>query len=147
MLTILAGDRKLATSQLLPKLKEIHSELSKIEQEEADLASLSELVKETNLKFLLQHKDNGVKSYLCCIIADLLRLYAPEPPYDNDVLEEVFSLFFGQLRLLSNPNDAYFNLAFYLLESLATIRTVILVIDLNQNLIVKLFRNFFQDIK
>lgn len=42
---------------------------------------------------LLQHKDDGVKAYTACCLADMLRLHAPDAPYTaNQLKVRVFPL-------------------------------------------------------
>lgn len=37
--------------------------------------------------FVFHHKDKDVKSYAACCFADILRIYAPEPPYNEEQLK------------------------------------------------------------
>ena len=40
--------------------------------------------------FILKHRDKDVKSYAACCLVDILRIYAPEPPYNEDQLKVKF---------------------------------------------------------
>lgn len=97
---------------------------------------------------LFSSKDKGVKILTCCCIADILRLFAPEAPYSSEQLAGIFKLFVQELRNVCDTASAYFSYYFYLLESLATVRTVVLVLDVSNSdqLVVKIFKNFLADI-
>ncbi|KZT68344.1 hypothetical protein DAEQUDRAFT_812146 [Daedalea quercina L-15889] len=119
------------TDALQKKLKTLHSELREMDQEHVDVNSLSGVRKELIEDTILMHKDTGVKAYAACCIADLLRLYAPDAPYTQRELERIFSFFFQQLALYLKGGDSpYYEEYFDLLESLSTVKSVVLVCDL-----------------
>ena len=96
--------------------------------------------------FLLKHKSKNVRLLVACCLADVLRVYAPEAPYDVDELERVFSLFVEQLRGLENPDTPNFKRHFRLLEVLAAVKTFILCQELEEPgaaIITDLFTLFF----
>ncbi|KAI0336697.1 hypothetical protein GY45DRAFT_1315302 [Cubamyces sp. BRFM 1775] len=136
----------LSTDQLLKKLKALHQELAELDQEHVDVASLHPVRKELINASILLHKDRGVKAYAACCLADLLRLYAPDAPYTQNELRDIFQFFFRQLiNGLKGPDAPYYNEYFHLLESLSTVKSVVLVCDLPQGdeLMVDIFRDFF----
>lgn len=111
----------------------------------------------------------GIKAYCACCLADMLRLYAPDPPYKDERLKvrsDVLScrniqrliinlqdIFVFMLTQVSHHLKAqssfpttsrsraptttrmtdipYYSEYYYLLDSLATIRSICLVIDLS----------------
>lgn len=59
-------------------------------------------------------------------------------------LHDIFDLFIKQLNHLAQPASPYFSNSFYLLESLSTIKTVVLLADIGaDDLIVGFFKLFF----
>ena len=131
---------------LLKKLQTLHQELAETEQERVDTKSLSTVRKELIQAQILLHKDKGVKAYAACCLADLLRLYAPDAPYTADELRNIFQFFFHQLSLgLKGSNSPYYNQYFHLLESLSTVKSVVLVCDLHHadELMAEIFSNLF----
>ncbi|KAH9932198.1 armadillo-type protein [Fomitopsis serialis] len=125
------GGRGQTTDALQKKLKTLHGELRDMDQEQVDVNSLSGVRKELIEDTVLMHKDTGVKAYAACCIADLLRLYAPDAPYTQRELERIFSFFFQQLALYLKGGDSpYYEEYFDLLESLSTVKSVVLVCDL-----------------
>ena len=125
------GGRGQTTDALQKKLKALHSELRDMDQEHVDVQSLGNVRKDLIEDTILMHKDTGVKAYAACCIADLLRLYAPDAPYTQRELERIFSFFFQQLTLhLKGGDSPYYEEYFDLLESLSTVKSVVLVCDL-----------------
>lgn len=134
------------TDSLLKKLQTLQAELSALEQEHVDVKSLASVRKELIQVTILLHKDKGVKAYAACCLADLLRLYAPDAPYTADELRDIFQFFFRQLSTgLKGPETPYHDQFFQLLESLSTVKSVVLICDLPQadDLITEVFREFF----
>ncbi|PIA19572.1 hypothetical protein COEREDRAFT_12926 [Coemansia reversa NRRL 1564] len=115
------------TSELYKQLKKLSKELNGLQQETVDTQSLDSVTKQLLVPALLKHSEQGVVAYVTCCIADVLRLYAPEAPYNDDEVRMVFSVFIDQLQLLSDANNQFFALREYLLTSLATVRTPALI--------------------
>jgi sister chromatid cohesion protein PDS5 len=147
----LSFDEKLAgkglnTDVVLKKLKALHTELADMDQELVDVSSLNTARKELISTSIMLHKDRGVKAYAACCLADILRLYAPDAPYTHNELRDIFQFFFRQLSAgLKGADSSYYNEYFHLLESLSTVKSVVLVCDLPNadELMVDIFRDFF----
>ncbi|KAF9226311.1 hypothetical protein BS17DRAFT_794477 [Gyrodon lividus] len=138
--------KSLSTDTLLKKLKVLHTELAELDQELVDVDSLSSARAQLINTSLLLHKDRGVKAYTACCLADILRLYAPDAPYTHTVLRDIFQFFFRQLSAgLKGADSPYYNEYFHLLESLSTVKSVVLVCDLPHAdaLMTEIFRDFF----
>ncbi|KAF8434558.1 cohesin-associated protein Pds5 [Boletus edulis BED1] len=138
--------KSLSTDVLLKKLKALHTELAELDQELVDVNSLSSVRSQLINTSLLLHKDRGVKAYTACCLADILRLYAPDAPYTQNELKDIFQFFFRQLSAGLKGTDApYYNEYFHLLESLSTVKSVVLVCDLPHadELMSEIFRDFF----
>ncbi|KAJ7446638.1 armadillo-type protein [Mycena latifolia] len=125
----------------------LHLELAELDQELVDVNSLSSVRKELISTTIMHHKDRGVKAYAACCLADILRLTAPDAPYTQGELRDIFQFFFRQLTTGLKGSDApYYTEYFHLLESLSTVKSVVLVCDLQNadELMVEIFRDFFQ---
>lgn len=145
----LAG-KGVTTDALLKKLKTLHDQLAVLDQEKVDVNSLSTARTELIHVSLLLHKDRGVKAYTACCLADILRLYAPEAPYTQHELRDIFQFFFRQLSAgLKGTDEPYYNEYFHLLESLSTVKSVVLVCDLpsSDELLHEIFKNLFTIVK
>ncbi|KAG0281953.1 hypothetical protein BGZ95_000018 [Linnemannia exigua] len=137
------------TTDLLKKLKDLQTELKELEQETVDTKSLSSVTKQLVDSSIVNHKDKGVRIYAACCIADMLRLYAPDAPYNNTQLKTIFGLFVNELRHIANASSAHFSMYYYLLESLSVVKSIVLITDLKNadELMTNLFRNVFDDIR
>ncbi|KAF8675027.1 Cohesin-associated protein pds5 [Rhizoctonia solani] len=136
----------LTTDALVKRMKTLHSELASIDQDNVDTNTLQGVRKELISTTILLHKDKGVRALAACCIADLLRLYAPDAPYTAPELKDIFQFFFRQLSTgLRGPDAPYYNEYFYLLESLASIKSIVLVCDIPaaDELLCTIFRNVF----
>jgi sister-chromatid-cohesion protein PDS5 len=145
----LAG-KGVTTDALLKKLKTLHDQLATLDQEKVDVNSLSMARTELIHVSLLLHKDRGVKAYTACCLADILRLYAPEAPYTQHELRDIFQFFFRQLSAgLKGSEEPYYNEYFHLLESLSTVKSVVLVCDLpsSDELLHEIFKDLFTIVK
>ncbi|KAF8999085.1 armadillo-type protein [Cyathus striatus] len=139
-----------STDALLKKLKTVHAQLAELDQDYVDTTSLSAVRKELVNTSLLLHKDRGVKAYVACCLADILRLYAPDAPYTQAELRDIFQFFFRQLSTgLKGTDSSYYDQYFHLLESLSTVKSVVLVCDLPnaEELMAEVFRDFFTMVK
>ncbi|TFK41636.1 armadillo-type protein [Crucibulum laeve] len=140
----------LSTDALLKKLKTLHNELAALDQDHIEVNSLDGVRKELIHKTIFLHKDRGVKAYAACCLADILRLYAPDAPYTQLELKDIFNFFFVQLTSgLQSSDVPYYNEYFHLLESLSTVKSVVLVCDLPSadEHMVTVFKDFFTIVK
>ncbi|KAK1933933.1 Sister chromatid cohesion protein PDS5 B [Phytophthora citrophthora] len=83
---------------------------------------------------LLKHHDKNVRSLVACCLVELARVSAPDSPFSsNEELYRVFQLFIEQLRALSpeqTTTSRYLH-HFHVLESLATVKSCLLVVGLD----------------
>jgi sister-chromatid-cohesion protein PDS5 len=145
----LAG-KGLTTDALFTRLKTLHTQLAALDQETVDTSSLNTTRSELINVSLLLHKDRGVKAYTACCLADILRLYAPEAPYTEHELRNIFQFFFRQLSAgFNGPDEPYYTEYFHLIESLSTVKSVVLVCDLpsSDELIHEIFKDLFTIVK
>ncbi|RUS17197.1 armadillo-type protein [Endogone sp. FLAS-F59071] len=143
------SSKAVPTPELTRLLKQLHAELQKMDQEDVDTDSLADVTKDLVNPTLREHSDKGVRALVACCIADLLRLYAPDAPYNDRELREIFEFIILQLQNLSHTNSPHFSFHFYLLESLSTVKSIVLIADLSNSneLIADLFRVFFEIIR
>ena len=111
-------------------LQKLSEELEEWEQtEEQD--SLKAVAAVLGSAKLLRHRDGDVKLLSACCLSDVLRIFAPESPYENETLKMVFELFISQLRGLQDDEGASFARYTYLVERLAMVKSFVLMLDLN----------------
>ncbi|KAJ3292814.1 hypothetical protein HDU76_007122, partial [Blyttiomyces sp. JEL0837] len=136
--------RPIPTAELVKRLKELHTQLSHLEQGEVDLSTLQTIRKDLVMPSLIQHKDKGVRALTACCLAEVLRLFAPDAPYTESELKDIFEFFVRQIMYIADTEGPYFVHYVSLLESLSTVKSVVLVTDLNaEDLVTKIFKEFF----
>ncbi|KAI9015984.1 armadillo-type protein [Hyaloraphidium curvatum] len=145
-----APGKPISAADLNRRLTELHEELAKFEQEDVDVESLASVTRDLVSPSLVTHKDKGVKALTACCIADILRLYAPDAPYSNSELREIFEFFRRQLLNIADIEGPYFQKYFYLVENLSTVKSIVLVADIQRgqdDLVADFFKDFFETIK
>ncbi|KAJ6263145.1 hypothetical protein Dda_1705 [Drechslerella dactyloides] len=132
--------------QLVKRLKSLHSELrALVDEPEVDLPSVDSVAKDLAATALLHHKDESVRAYLACCLADILYLYAPDAPYTANQLREIFDLFIKTLKGLEDPDSVFYQEHLYLLDRLHETQSIVLITDLPgaDGLITNLFTTLF----
>lgn len=82
--------KAIAVATLIKRLAALSKELQELDQETVNRASLMTATKELAAPNLLGHRDDGVKAYAACCLADMLRLHAPDAPYTGAQLKVYF---------------------------------------------------------
>lgn len=146
MPTFTLVQRGLSTDTLLRTLTSLLEYLEVIDQDDVDTDALDAPRADLVHRSILLHKDQGVRAYAACCLAQLLRLYAPDAPYTQPQLRDIFQFFIRQLTDgLKLPDAPYHAQYFHLLESLSTVKSPVLVCDLpsTDDLILDFFTAFF----
>lgn len=122
-------------SDVVADMKELHEQLSSIEQ--AEFESMREPLTKVAARLLeaelLKHNDKAVRLLVACCLANVLRLFAPDAPYQASELRNIFSLMIQQLKLLADDKNTYQNYLYYLVESLATVKSIVLLLDVDDS--------------
>lgn len=135
---------RLSKDELIKRLKNLAHELSNADQ--TDRAEKYGTVAQSLVSpFILKHRDKDVKAHAACCLADILRIHAPEAPYDEEQLKAVFLMMTNQLKGLGNTKSNLSKKSFYLLESLALVKSFNICLELDfQDIILQLFKVLFQ---
>ncbi|KAG7898933.1 hypothetical protein KL935_003941 [Ogataea polymorpha] len=138
-------DKPVATKELISRLQDLHNELSSLDQDKVDLKSLEGIKDSLINKKLLKHSNSGVQAFCACCLADVLRFYAPDAPYNASQLSDMFKLFFSQFKQMDNPDGPFYHQQTYLLTRLAETRSIVLITDLPnaETLVEQLFDIFY----
>ncbi|KAI9751416.1 MAG: hypothetical protein M4579_006081 [Chaenotheca gracillima] len=138
--------KPIAVADLLRRLQALSKELREMDQEGQDRTMFTRVAKELAGQGLLGHKDRGVRAWTACCLVDILRLCAPDAPYTGAQLKDIFALFVTSvLPSLSDPSNAYNTQHLYVLQSLAQVKSIVLLTDIpsSESLILSLFTSFF----
>ncbi|KAI0405369.1 armadillo-type protein [Xylaria palmicola] len=141
--------KPIATGELLRRLEKLSKELADMDQETVNKDSLHGVAKDLASHNLLAHKEAGVKAYVASCLVDVLKLCAPEAPFTPKQLKEIFTLFVKViLPALWDPSHAYNTQHKYVLASLADVKSILLINDVNnsEELLLELFSTFFDGV-
>ncbi|KAI5477658.1 hypothetical protein MNV49_006044 [Pseudohyphozyma bogoriensis] len=138
----------LSNAELLKRLKALHSELASLDQDLVVPSSLDTVARECIAHSLLLHKEKGVKAYLAACLVDILRLYAPEAPYTEGELRDLFQFLIRQLKNLTTPTESHYAEYYYALDSLCNVKSIVLICDLDagDELMIELFKQCFDSV-
>ncbi|XP_044461448.1 sister chromatid cohesion protein PDS5 homolog A isoform X2 [Mangifera indica] len=94
---------------------------------------------------LLKHQDKDVKLLVATCICEITRITAPEAPYSDDVLKDIFQLIVGTFSGLKDTSGPSFGRRVVILETLAKYRSCVVMLDLECNdLVNQMFTTFFE---
>lgn len=124
----------ISASELRGRLQTLHKELTEIGQGNLDTSQLDPYSQELIKPSFIRHKDKSVQAMVACNLADILRLYAPNAPFSQSEIKILFRFLLAQLVSpsagLANTEHPLYKDAVYVLESLSTVKSVVLVCDL-----------------
>ncbi|XP_057765095.1 sister chromatid cohesion protein PDS5 homolog A isoform X2 [Salvia miltiorrhiza] len=93
---------------------------------------------------LLKHHDREVKLFVAACICEITRITAPEAPYEDDIMKDIFQLTVSTFSGLSDINSPSFGRILVILETLARYRSCVVMLDLEcDDLIKDMFSTFF----
>ncbi|KAB5570546.1 armadillo-type protein, partial [Coniochaeta sp. 2T2.1] len=141
--------KPIPTDQLLKRLDRLSKELGELDQEYVDANSLLKVSNQLVSHQLLTHKDKGVRAYAACCLVDILRLCAPNAPFSQTQLKDIFSLCINSnIPSLFDTNNPYNNQHKYVLISFAEVRSIVLLQDLegSDTLLIQLFSTIFDGV-
>ncbi|KAL8731444.1 MAG: hypothetical protein Q9166_003419 [cf. Caloplaca sp. 2 TL-2023] len=126
--------KSIAVADLLRRLQALSREMQDMEQEENERDSFTKVAKELVSPNLLSHKDKGVKALTVSCLVDILRLCAPDAPFNEQQLRDIFNVIISYiLPALADPSHAYNNQHNYVLNSLAQVKSIILLADISSS--------------
>ncbi|KAI1918306.1 Sister chromatid cohesion protein pds5 [Ophidiomyces ophidiicola] len=138
--------KAILVADLLRRLEVLAAELRELDQEETDRDSLTKVSQDLASGHLLGHRDKGVRAWAACCVVDILRLCAPDAPFTANQLKDIFTMIITSIiPALANPSNAYNDQHVYVLSSLAEVKSIILLTDLDapDTLILPLFSSCF----
>jgi sister-chromatid-cohesion protein PDS5 len=109
----------LSKEELTKRLKAVLEETGSWPQGE-NTEKLKFIAKDIGESALQKHASFDIRLLVACIAADILRVFAPDAPYDRSQLQSIFSLFLSSFYQLCNPTTL--PRAFYLLERLVSVK-------------------------
>ncbi|KAF5743359.1 hypothetical protein HS088_TW09G01427 [Tripterygium wilfordii] len=139
-----------SVDELLALLDQVEKCLAKVEQspgesmQKALAPSLTALIADK----LFQHPDIDVKVSVASCISEITRITAPEAPYEDEQMKEVFQLIVSSFENLSDKSSRSYDKRTSILETVAKVRSCVVMLDLEcDELIVEMFQNFLKSIR
>lgn len=131
---------------LINLLTQAATSLSEMDQSphKALLEAMQPLLKAIVKPELLKHQDNQVKLLVAACTCEITRITAPEAPYDDDVLKDIFHLFVSTFNGLRDTKDPSFGRIVNILDTVAKYRSFVVMLDLEcDDLVKEMFKTFF----
>ncbi|KAL4334997.1 hypothetical protein GQ457_07G037490 [Hibiscus cannabinus] len=139
-----------SVDELIPLLDQVESCLSRVEQSPSQSMqnALSPSLKALVAEYLFKHPDDDVKVAVAACISEITRITAPDAPYDDDQMREVFQLIVSSFENLSDKSSRSFIKRTSILETVAKVRSCVVMLDLECDaLIVEMFQHFLKAIR
>ena len=120
---------------LMKRLNLVHQGLSQLEQEVADRQLVGTVAEQLVSGSILKHSDKDVRLLAACCIVDVMRIFAPDAPFRNEQIVEVFEVINIQIRSLANyeTGSSTAEKVFYILNSLAEFKSCVVPVILTQD--------------
>ncbi|CAN1325325.1 Sister chromatid cohesion protein PDS5 homolog C [Linum perenne] len=131
-------------------LLQVDSCLARVEQsppesmQEALAPSLNSLIKDQ----LFRHSNVDVKVAVSSCISEITRITAPDAPYDDERMKEVFHLIVSSFENLDDKTSRSYVKRTSILETVAKVRSCVVMLDLECDaLIVEMFKKFLKTVR
>ncbi|XP_027368350.1 sister chromatid cohesion protein PDS5 homolog A [Abrus precatorius] len=97
---------------------------------------------------LLQHADKEVRLLVAICVTELLRLEAPECPFEEKHLRDVFKLIISLFADLADTGDILFSKRVKVLDTVAQLRCCVIMLDIGGvDLVLEMFNIFFSVVR
>ncbi|XP_021739543.1 eukaryotic translation initiation factor 5B-like [Chenopodium quinoa] len=139
-----------SVAELLSSLDRVENLLTRVEQSpsESMKKALSPSMKALIANELLRHKDIDVNVAVASCISEITRITAPDAPYEDDQMKEVFQLIVSSFEKLDDQSSPSYGKRTSILETVAKVRSCVVMLDLECDaLIAEMFHHFFRTIR
>ncbi|KAK7385197.1 hypothetical protein VNO78_30910 [Psophocarpus tetragonolobus] len=97
---------------------------------------------------LLQHADKEVRLLVAMCVTDLFRIMAPEPPFEDKHLRDVFKLIISLFEDLADTASPFFSKRVKVLEIMAQLKCCVIMLENDCiDLVLKMFNVFFSVVR
>ncbi|KAJ6713119.1 ANDROGEN INDUCED INHIBITOR OF PROLIFERATION AS3 / PDS5-RELATED [Salix purpurea] len=97
---------------------------------------------------LLRHSDEDVRFAVASCMSEITRITAPDAPYNDDQMKEIFQLTVASFKKLSHASGHCYTKAISILENVARVRSCLVMLDLElDELIIEMFQHFLKFIR
>ncbi|KAJ0240559.1 Uncharacterized protein HA466_0221710 [Hirschfeldia incana] len=133
---------------LLKLFKEASVRLSELEQSPpaAVLKSIQPFLDAVTKPEILKHQDKDVKLLVASCVSEITRITAPEAPYSDDIMRDIFQLIVCAFTGLGDVGGPSFGRRVVILETVAKYRSCVVMLDLECDDLVKEVFTTFLDV-
>lgn len=139
-----------SVDELLDLLDKLERFLANVEQapprsmQDALLPTMKALISSA----LLRHSDEDVRFAVASCTSEITRITAPDAPYNDDQMKEIFQLTVASFEKLSQTSGHCYTKAVSILENVARVRSCLVMLDLElDELIIEMFQHFLKFIR
>ncbi|KAL8238921.1 hypothetical protein R6Q59_015488 [Mikania micrantha] len=136
--------------ELLPVLDQVETLLSRVDQSprKSMVDALKPSMKALIHDNLLKHSDVDVKVAVASCISEITRITAPDAPYDDNQMRDVFQLIVSSFEDLADQSSRSYTKRASILETVSKVRSCVIMLDLEcDELIVKMFEHFLKSVR
>ncbi|CAO2182211.1 unnamed protein product [Urochloa humidicola] len=139
---------RLGKDALVKLLKQAENALSELSQSSSLQDALNALSKSLVQTTLLNHKDKDVKLLVAVCFIEVMRVLAPDPPFSDEILKEIFRLFISIFADLAETSSPYLTRRMKILENVAALRCSMIMINIGcDDLILDMVKIFFSSVR
>ncbi|EXB44382.1 hypothetical protein L484_020194 [Morus notabilis] len=144
---------------LVKSLRQAVSTLSQLEQPSSqEVAKKSEAAKKIEAAIkplkkrivngLLQHRDKDVRLLVAICVSEIFRILAPEPPFEDKYLRDIFKLILSMFAELADTTSPFFSRRVKILEIVSRCKCCVIMLDIDCNdLVTEMFDIFFSVVR
>ncbi|CAK7336294.1 unnamed protein product [Dovyalis caffra] len=139
-----------SVDDLLDLLDKLERFLANVEQapsrsmQDALLPAMEALISSA----LLRHTEEDVRVAVTSCMSEITRITAPDAPYNDDQMKEIFQLTVASFEKLSHASGHCYTKAVSILENVARVRSCLVMLDLElDELILEMFQCFLKFIR
>ncbi|XP_019433673.1 PREDICTED: uncharacterized protein LOC109340431 isoform X2 [Lupinus angustifolius] len=97
---------------------------------------------------LLRHTNEDVKISVTCCITEIARITAPEAPFHDELMKEIFKLIVSAFEKLSHASGHCYEKVLSIIDNFANLRLCLVMLDLEcDDLVLEMFQHFLTNIR
>ncbi|XP_012078230.1 sister chromatid cohesion protein PDS5 homolog A [Jatropha curcas] len=128
-----------------PSMPEASKKVKAIKTLEAAIRPLSKSIIKLSL---LRNSDKDVKLLVAICVSEIFRILAPEPPFEDKYLRDIFKLIISMFGELADTASPYFSRRAKILETVARCKCCVIMLDIDCNdLVREMFNIFFSIVR
>ncbi|XP_056845499.1 sister chromatid cohesion protein PDS5 homolog E isoform X2 [Raphanus sativus] len=136
-----------STESLLDLLHKVEALLSTVEQDPivAVQSALRPSMKALVSADLLRNPDSDVRVYVVSCLTEIMRITAPEAPYNDGHMKDIFEVTVEAFGKLADASSRSYKKAEAVLDTVAKVRSSLVMLDLEcDDVILEMFRQFLK---